>query len=672
MTSPKSTKDPTKNRLTSLLTICLLFVAAILTKAAYIQLIGNDRLEKLARRQFQSKMLIRPRRGVITDRNGEPLAINVETRSLAVSPNKIQNKRTMARLISKATELPYQRILEKLIEKREFAWIKRHVSDSEFERYKKWQITTKNGEAADGILIVKESKRIYPHHELAAHILGSVNVDSEGVEGIELLNNEKLQGKIVSIQAEKDAFGRPTFIDATAANHVRDGEQVTLTIDASLQFSVEQELRNAVLRTNARAGSVIVMNAVTGEILALANTPSFDPNLRHASASRRRNRVITDGYEPGSTQKTLLLAAGLQHGFKLSDKVWGEKGSFIIQGKRISEAESHEKFEWLTLKKVLQVSSNIGAAKLAIKLGTDRYYSVLKTFGFGAKTSIDFPGEISGYLPPKKKWKPLSLANIGFGQGILVTPLQMARAYAAIANGGWLVRPKLVMDSESKTNEQPKRILTPKTRQLLVEALLSVTEEGGTGLKAKVEGYKIAGKTATAQVIDPKSKKYSRSRYIASFIGFPVGVEPNIVIFTALDQPKGVYYASETAAPLFKAVLTAAANRFSMPATMAVDRKLAEKDDSSVISDKLKWSLAKVTTSEQNRALNWVGKDKNGSITWQMPPLVGLSVREAIKKMQGHMFDIEISGIGFVKTQEPESGKPIAEGDIVRLTLSEE
>ena len=253
-------------------------------------------------------------------------------------------------------------------------------------------------------------------------------------------------------QCRKRRAGKTPFIDSSAAKAAedgRDGEPVTLTLDASLQFSVEEELRNSVRKASARAGSVIVMNSVNGEILAMANVPSYDPNQRGASPDRRRNRALTDGYEPGSTMKPVLLASALGNGMHLTDQVWGERGKFKIGGRTISEASSHEHFEWISLKRIIQVSSNIGAAKVALKLGADRYLATLKAFGFGNKTGTGFPGEISGRVPPRKSWVPITLANIGFGHGVLVTPIQMTRAYAAFLNGGWLVHPTLM-----KTNAQ--------------------------------------------------------------------------------------------------------------------------------------------------------------------------------------------------------------------------
>lgn len=687
-------RDPAKRRITAVMLGCVGLAGALLMRAGFLQIASDTRLENMARRQFQSKVLIRPRRGLILDRNGEALAANMETQSLAANPGKIQNRKTLARLLSKATDIPYAKLLQRLGDKKEFAWIKRHLTEAEMNRLKRWRIIDSDGDLLNGLWLVKESQRVYPHSELAAHLLGDVNVDSEGLEGVELWMNERMRGKVISVSAIKDALGRPTFIDAVAAKNVqegRDGEGVSLTIDASLQFAVEEELRNSVRKANAKAGTVIVMNAVTGEILAMANQPSYNPNEKGVPAERRRNRALTDGYEPGSTMKAVLLAGALSHGQKLSDQIYGELGHFTVQGKRISEAEAHEKFKWISLKKVIQVSSNVGAAKIALKLGADNYLNTLKSFGFGAKSGTGFPGEISGRIPPRKSWQPLTLANVGFGQGILVTPIQMLRAYSTFLNGGWLVQPTL-LKLPAPTVEPPKRIISQKVADQVLEALESVTQEGGTGGKAVLPGYRVAGKTGTAQKVDPGTGHYSRSKYISTFMGFAINVEPKIAIFTEIDEPHGVYYASETAAPLFREVLNAVANRFGIPTQGNVpvlasakdlskgkskgkERDLPEPETPPVVLP-ADTAVEEVDASDsvavtQAQALKWQGSSGNGRFLWKMPSLRGLTPREAIQALKGHHFQLEIHGQGLITTQSPEEGKVLVDGDTVKLTLAE-
>jgi len=665
-------------RLSSVMVICVCLAGAVVARAAFIQIINNPRLEQMARRQFQSKMLIRPSRGQILDRNGEPLAINVETSSLAADPEKVEDKRLLAHLLAKSTEIPYATLAKRLGEKREFVWIKRHLSEHELAHFKRLRLMDADGTMVSGLLLVKESQRVYPHGELAAHVLGDVNIDSEGTEGTELWFNDRMRGKVISVNAIKDALGRPTFMDAVAANRVEDGEKVLLTLDASLQFAVEQSLRDAVHKANAKGGSVIVMNASNGEILAMANQPAFNPNDHGVPIDRRRNRALTDGYEPGSTMKAVLAATALTHGWKLTDQVWGERGHFLVQGKKISEAEAHEKFEWISLKKIIQVSSNVGAAKVALKVGADHYSAMLKAFGFGAKTDTGFPGEISGRVPPRKSWQPLTLANIGFGQGVLVTPIQMARAYATFINGGWFVQPTLLKNSTFVKEDKPKRIISQAVADQVLAALEAVTSEGGTGTKARLEGYRVAGKTGTAQEVDPSTGAYSRSHYVASFIGFPLGVEQKIVIFTSVDEPHGVYYASETAAPLFREVLNAVVNRFSIPtqrldasSALAAATKSTTRDQIRLVSAHPVSAATSIAPAAAPGELHWIGTTPAGAYVWKMPTLRGLTPREALRALQGHHFELEIHGSGVIRTQVPEEGGTLTDGETVKLVAEE-
>lgn len=702
---------PAKQRLIILMVFCCLIAGAVVTRAAYFQLMPNPKLEQMAKRQFESKVLIRPRRGNILDRNGEPLAINSEIDSLAANPSKIKNSKTLARLLSKALNIPFTKIFQKIDEKREFIWIKRHLTENDQDQLRRWRIINGVGDLPEGLFWVKESQRIYPHRELAAQVLGDVNVDSEGLEGVELQMNERLQGKVVSVSAVKDALGRPTFIDAAAAKHLQNGEDISLTLDASLQYAVEASLRHSVQKTGSKSGSVLILNAITGEILAMANEPSYNPNLKNTSPERRRNRLVTDGYEPGSTLKAVLAASALSHGMKSTDLVWGERGQFMVQGKKISEAEAHEKFEWLSLKKMMKVSSNVGAAKFALKLGADAYYSTLQDFGFSTKSNLKFPGEISGKVPARKAWTPLALANIGFGQGILVTRLQMARAYAAFLNGGWLVEPLLYKDLNAPP-PTPRRVLSQKAAAEMLSILESTTEEGGTSTKAVLEGYRVAGKTGTAQVAE--AGRYSRNKFIASFIGFPLEVAPKVVILVTLEEPKGNYYASETAAPLFQEVLNSVVHRFSIPNPGASKNQLLTQfsgqfsgqfsaplsgqfsevpalkqvraappsqdqihtQQAAPLSDSLTSLLIKVEnkgagSEAEPGKFEWAGSNEQGEMLWSMPSLKGLSLREALRTLQGKNFQIKVHGQGVIKRQTPPAGWKIPENEVIQLELGE-
>ncbi len=643
-------------RITLVFLTCMAIATLVISRATWVQVRGDPRLASIGERQFRSKMLVVPRRGSIVDRNGEVLAMSVETRSLAVNPSKIENRKTVARVLEKALGLKADLIHSRLKGGREFAWIKRHLTESELQQLRRWHFIEPGDDLPAGFWWVKESQRAYPQGALAQSVVGTVNVDSVGLEGIELWKNENLKGQSPSIPSIRDARGMAALFDSSAASGIKKGDPVKLTLDVPLQFAVEKELKATVERTQSQAGVAVVMNAVTGEILAMAN------HQAHAGAGKQRNRFVTDGWEPGSTLKPLLLATALANGWKLGDRVWGERGKFRIGGRTISEAETHETFEWLSLKEMVRVSSNIGAAKLALRLGADRYGRGLTKLGFGTKTQLGFPGESSGRVPPRKAWTPLTLANIGFGQGILVTPIQLVRAYAAIVNGGWLVRPILIHSETSP----PHRIFNSQVADKTLESLEAVVGPGGTGVHAAIDGFRVAGKTGTAQKVDPTTGRYSQSKYVASFVGTVLGIEQKWVIFAALDEPRGAYYGAEVAAPLFKTITQTTLNRYNIAPDQKLLLAMTKAAPEAGISDRLQWSLSKVAPAQG--ALRVAAEDPK---SWVMPDLRGLTARELIRNLHGHLFDLRVFGDGgLVLGQLPEPGKKIREGDPIRITLA--
>lgn len=679
--SSASVDQPIRRRFTVIVIAAAMFSFTIITKAVFVQIFTDPRLERLAKRQFHSRVLVRPRRGMIVDRNNEPLAVNLETQSLAANPQKISNRSKLIKHLSRSTGISQRRLSRKLSGKKEFVWIKRHLTESQLESFRRNALLDADGDLLEGLWLVKENRREYPQGKIASHIIGDVNVDSEGLEGIELRFNDHLKGEVVAVKAIKDALRRPTFIDAVAAGHVRDGKTIRLTIDTSLQYSVESALESAVKKHQAKAGTVIVMNAENGEILALANRPTFSPKQSRTPPSHRRNRAVTDAYEPGSTAKPLLVAAALSAGWSDKKLIWGGRGQLRIQNRTISEAEAHEKFEWLTLRKIIEVSSNVGSAKIALELGSEKWISFLRMLGFGEKTGIEFPGEVSAWLPsPRTKLQPITLANMGFGQGFSSTPLQMTRAYAALINGGRLVTPRLVLEeeepqsSEVKKSAQGKKVLAPSVAQRVVRALASSVATG-TGTRAQVKGYRIAGKTGTAQKIDPQTKRYSKTDYASSFIGFAVDVDPKIVIYTLIDRPQGRYYASETAAPLFQEVFKAVANRFRFPSRLDKGEESAPLAKSQpvqksppVLSRRNVLRLAQFK-EEPKTVFQWKSKTQDGQEVWKVPDLRGLSAREILKIVKNHEFELKLMGFGTVKNQLPLPGAVIKDGQTLKLTL---
>jgi len=657
-----------RTRLSFVIGVFGVLSVGMLGRSTYLQIWGDSKLENLARKQFQSRVMMNPRRGLIVDRTGEPLAINLETSSLAGSPAKILKSRSTLHLLARTLGVTPQALKKRLDPKKSFAWFERHVSEDRLVRFKKSGIILPTGEMPEGLWIVKEMKRVYPHGNLASSLLGTVNIDTQGIEGVELWKNSILRGKSATVDAYKDALGRPALIEASD-NKIQDGENVELSIDASLQFSAEEALEAGMDRTRSQNGLVVVMDSDNGEILALAQSSA------NGNRGVKKVMAVTDGYEPGSTMKPLLLASALNKNVvKITDSLFGHYGKFKLQGRTISEAESHEKYGYVSMKKMIEVSSNIVAAELALKMGSERFLTSLKDLGFGQKTGTHLPGEIGGWVPSPanaKSVRPLTLATMGFGQSILVTPMQMLRAYASLSNGGFLVEPTLL---KRKENEELKKlpILKPEAVKNATEALILVTEgEKGTGHKAHVEGYRIAGKTGTAQTVDPKTKRYSGNRYMASFIGYPAGVKKPVTILVLFDHPKGIYYGGETAAPVFAEVLKSVTSRFSIPSTeeLKVPTNLTaaptkqEKDEVQVVQS----SAEPVhTIAESVASIKEVNVDHP-----IMPSLIGLTPQEALRALRPFSPSVQIHGFGVIRKQLPESGAILQERMKVSLYLEE-
>ncbi len=476
--------------------LCAGFMAlAIAVRAARLQLVPHAKLAAMARRQYQAVPVMQAR-GQLRDRNQRLLVASANVKSFASHPQKIERLQQSAKMIGRCL---HQKLISKLQTDRPFVWLKRHVTAKEqvcLERALHEIVA--RGESPLAFFFRHESARAYPHGLLARSLFGSLGIDGNGIDGLELALDQELK--------EHD---------------------VTLELDIVLQTMMEEALGRAHTAFAADGALAIAMDAQTGAILAIAQ---HDGSIRM--------RAITDGFEPGSTMKPLLALGALHEGFHLNDRFWGGNGAFRIGRHTVKEADGHA-FGWITLERMLQVSSNIVAAKLALALGPDKARAIASRFGLGQKTGIDFPGEFGGKMP--RQLKGLDLASFGFGYGLLVTPLQMLRAFASFANGGYLVEPHF-----QKKETKKERIWEEGAAQAMGRAL-SIGPDS-TGILAAVDGLQIAGKTGTAQMLS--DGHYSHDRHIASFIGFARDTRP-VVLFVALSAPQGAYYASKTAAPLF-------------------------------------------------------------------------------------------------------------------------
>jgi len=517
----------------------------------YVQIIQSPHLLTIADRQYNVELKLPPKRGAVYDVRMVELASSVNVYSAFAESRRIKNKYKLAKKISKILSLPHEKVYKKLKKHKLFVWLKRQITENESN-----QIKALNNRY---VQMVKEPKRFYPSGMLASHVIGFVNIDGKGLEGLELLYNDYLQGVSGRQSIQRDAKRR--LIPSLEYNFesALDGHSIVLTIDQVIQYICERELEEVVRKSNAKAGTIVVMEPQTGKILAMANRPNYNINSFSISTyAQRKNRAITDCYEPGSTFKAITAAACLNDGLvKPSEKFYCENGEYKFYGRILHDHKPHGR---LSFKEIIQVSSNIGVCKAAQKIGKKRLINYIKAFGFGTKTKVDMPGEVSGILRPLSSWSKIAISSIPMGQGIAVTPLQMMCAFSTIANGGQLVRPyvvdRIVNDKwELIKKFKPqivRRVISEDTSTLMREFLENVVNKG-TGRRAQIKGLKVAGKTGTAQKLE-ENRTYSHSKFVASFYGFVPTNNPKLVIGVIVDEPKPVYYGGVIAAPVFKRV----------------------------------------------------------------------------------------------------------------------
>ena len=535
-----------KNRIFFSFIIFGLLFAVVVSKAFYIQVVNKQKLLTYAKSQFIREVKEYPNRGNILDRNGSPLAINVHVYNLFTIPKKkdaefYQQLKNLSKIVP---DLTYEK-LKGLVQKRnKYTWLARKVtlSESQLQKIKK----------LEGVFVESHSERVYPNRELMSQTLGFVGVDNTGLAGIEFGLNKELKGKPQVVKYIRDAKGRPIKYETKSSDLV--AEDIHLSLDKDIQGALESYLKEAVDYHQAFRGGAGVMDAETGEILAIANYPTFDPNKAASFPQESRKLAfVTDPFEPGSIFKTITIASALEQKVARPEtKFFCENGKMRVQNHWVSEAESHEKFEWLTVGDILKFSSNVGTTKIAFALKYPKLRESLDKFKFAQKTGIEVRGESKGILPYKAKDKvrPLSLSNISFGQGVATTAIQMLRAYGAIANGGYLVKPTLIKQEESQLKKE-NMILSQSTAESVTKMLVKAVSDG-TGTNAIIPHYEIAGKTGTAQRVSPRG---GYEGYIASFVGFPVNVNKKFVVLAYIDHPRANgYYGNAVAAPIVKKI----------------------------------------------------------------------------------------------------------------------
>lgn len=550
--------------------LIVVMFAVIVRVAALMYKKKNESMESLLRSTCGS-LKIESQRGSILDRNGKKLAMSVKTASLYVNTSEIKNPDKSARRLSPILHLPLSKIKRVLDSKRSFAWVKRHVSGAEKDRIEHLK--------CKGLHFKTEYERVYPYKSLAGHVIGFVGIDGTGLEGVELAYDSFLRGKERSFPVFWDALRQP-IARSLPDEEIAEGSDVQLTLDCRIQYFAEENLRMAIENFEADSGEVVVLDPRKGDILALAVYPFFNPNeFRHSSPDTWRNRAITDSFEPGSTFKLFLFAAAMDKGcLHPDDKIFCENGVIKISSHRIHDVHPHG---WLTAAEVMKVSSNIGAVKIGESLGTASFYEYIKKFGFGRLTGIDLPGEVQGFVRSPEHWAKVDLAAASFGQGIAATPLQMASAVAAIANGGKWVTPHIIKrilapdgnPSKACFHIIKKAVIKPSTARSLRDIMEGVVQEGGTGVRGAIAGYPVAGKTGTSQTYDQEECEYSNKKGTASFIGFVPSDDPQFVIGVFIHNPKTIHYGGVVAAPVFEKIGEESLMYVGIPPSIALAQK---------------------------------------------------------------------------------------------------
>ena len=643
----------TRARVTVMSTVLLLALGAAAVRAVSLQVMQRARLASMASDQTVREMEIPARRGDIYDRHGIPLAQSVEVDSLWLDPSMATDLPRASRDLARALKLDPAELQARLMRGRRFAWVKRQVTPQELAAVEKLGVP--------GLGVTKEPKRFYPQRELGAPVLGVVGTDGHGVEGLEVAFEDELSGRSGKVQGTRDARGRSLLLQGAPESAERQGATVTLTLDRQVQYASEKALDRAVEDSRATAGMLVVLDPRTGELLAMAQSPRFNPNNPVGLGPRElRDRPALDLYEPGSTYKAFVAAQALEDGLlRLDDTFDCENGAWEVGKYVIHDTHPHG---MLSIGRILAVSSNIGAAKVAQRLGREGMMRAARHFGFGERTALGLPGEAKGSIPfPKAE---VQLATQAFGQGLNATAVQVAAAFGALANKGVLMRPYLVSrvtdpDGVVILENQPtviRRAVSERTAGTVVRLLEGVVQKDGTAPRAALEAYTVAGKTGTAQKADPLARGYS-DKHIASFAGVVPADDPRLVIYVVVDEPKTDIYGGLIAAPAFREVAAASLPYLGVPPSL-----------STLASAKTVPNPPPKQVKEEPAASQPVTERlEQGSVS--VPNVEGQVGRDAVARLLAVSLEPKLQGSGRVVAQSPAPGAHVQRGARVTLEL---
>lgn len=661
-------------------------LGGFVSSAYRVQVEDGPQWKEAAENQRQRRLHIEPKRGAIYDRNGQALASSVEVPSISADVVEmlkgIEGETAQkAALLSASTRIAAILSLDpadlqnKLGSKRRFVWLKRRVTFEESQAIKDLGDAKKNPKPVRGLAVEGEGRRYYPGRELAGPVLGFVAPDGFGKDGLELSLDEELRGRAEEVKGLRDRSGRLIFSEGTNDESVLAGHDVHLSLDEGIQHVAEREIDVAQRTYETKGASLVVMDPNTGELLALASTPGYNPNdYSDSEVDSRRDRAVTDRFEPGSVMKVFTVAAALASGsLKPTDKIDCENGTYRLANVTIHD--THQNGE-LTATQVLAKSSNIGALKIGLNLGEPGLYSAFRKFGFGEPTGLPLPGEASGVLRPKARpWFDVETANASFGQGISVSTVQLAVAMGAIANGGKLVEPILVKKvTDARGNmikEWPshvrREVVPSHVAKTVSEMLTAVVEDGGTGVEAAMEGFRVAGKTATAQKVDPATGKYSEDKYTASFVGFVPAEKPRLVIAVVLDEPMIGRYGGDLAGPVFRRVAEASLRYLGVPPAHAAPKlKTISRKDDPADATLTAMNAQKVEPAEPPKPPT-MGPPPPNAVT--VPDGKGMGAREAVRLIGQAGLVPLVEGTGRLVKQFPAAGSPVPKGASVRLVF---
>lgn len=631
----------------------------ILGKAFYLQIVEYPIWLERSRAQAEAKLDVPSYRGSIYDTRGRLMAFSVSQPSLFADGKYVKKPEKAASLLAPILEESADALQKRLANKRRFTWIERHLTDQ--------QAIEIEGLKQSGLYTVDEYRRFYPFRQVAGQVLGFVGLDGKGLEGVEKAYDPLLAGSDIVKAYLRDGLRRGLWLRDSPPPEPVEATGLRLTLDAYLQYISENELEEGASRYKAKAGEVVIIDPRTFEVLAMANWPFFDPNQgSRMNADQWRNRIITDSFEPGSTFKVFLMAAALQEGVvRLTDRIFCENGKYRVASHIINDVHP---YGWLTVPQVIKYSSNIAASKLALELGGERYARYIDNFGFGKATGIGLPGEVKGLVRPWEKWRATDLAATGFGQAIGVTALQLTMAVAAIANGGVYGQPliaKEVVNSDGEpirrfTGSSTRRIIQKKTAEQIGDMMRSVTEEGGTGIRAAPPGYSAAGKTGTAQVVDPQTGRYAAHKYTSVFTGYVPADDPRLVMTVVIHEPQGASYGGVVAAPIFRNIAAKALPYLGVPPS---DGEPETTPGLRLVKD------TKGGESSHSGIPFSIERNENLKV---VPDVTGLSLKVALLQLASLGVRTEFTGSGRVIEQQPAEGSPVNDDTVVELILSED